>query len=155
GGLVRAARVADRALQTAYDLDVVGPDMRGGVYRGVDVIEVAAEVAEERLDEDVGTELAQARHGAGHVRRAAIQEAIAADHREHDVLQAEARDGARDVLGLATVHRASRIAARHGAEATPARADVAEQHDGRGALGPALAHVRAARLLADGVKVEL
>ena len=71
------------------------------------------------------------------------------------VLESSLRDGARDVLGLAHVDRAARVARGHGAEAAAARADVAEEHHGRRALAPALADVRAARLLADRVEVEL
>ena len=42
-----------------------------------------------------------------------------------------------------------------GAEAAVARADVAADHEGGGAVGPALEDVRAARLLADRVQVQL
>src|SRR5439155_1196231 len=48
-----------------------------------------------------------------------------------------------------------RTAMRHGAEAAVPRARVAEQHEGGGLVSPALADVRAARLLADGVKAHL
>src|SRR5215212_4927969 len=47
-----------------------------------------------------------------------------------------------------------RLAGENGAEAAGAGADVAQDHEGRGAVVPALADVRAARLLADGVEVE-
>src|SRR5690606_37449340 len=40
----------------------------------------------------------------------------------------------------------------HRTEATATGAGVAEHHEGGGARGPALAHVRAAGLLADGVE---
>ncbi len=46
------------ALQAADDLDVVRPHVRARVDGRVDVVEVAAEVAEERLDEDVRPQLA-------------------------------------------------------------------------------------------------
>ena len=42
---------------------------------------------------------------------AAVEEVVAVDHRHHDVLEAEPRDGARHVLRLAHVDRAARIAA--------------------------------------------
>ena len=85
---------------------------------------------------------------------AAVEQVVAVDHRHDDVLERHAREGPRDVLGLAHVDRAARVARRHRAEAAAARARVAEEHDGRRALAPALADVRAARLLADRVKVE-
>src|SRR5438445_47460 len=58
------------------------------------------------------------------------------------------------MLGLASVDGAARISRRDGAEAAAARARVAEEHDRRGAFGPALADVRTARLFADRVEVE-
>ena len=42
---------------------------------------------------------------------AAVEEVVAIDHRHDDVLEAEPRDRARDVLGLAAVDGAARIAA--------------------------------------------
>ena len=42
----------------------------------------------------------------------------------------------------------------HGAEAAGARADVAEDHEGCGAMFPALALIGAARAFADGVQIE-
>ena len=117
-------------------------------------VPVAAEVADERLDEHVGTQLLEAPHGPRDVLGAAVEQVVAVDHRHDDVLQRHLRERPRDVLGLAHVDRAARLAGRHRAEAAPARARVAEEHDRRGPLAPALAHVRAARLFADGVQVE-
>src|SRR5262249_40204708 len=64
-------------------------------------------------------------------------------------------DGACHVLGLAHVHGATWIAARHGAEATAARADVAEEHHRGRSLRPAFAHVGTTGLLTYRVKIEL
>ena len=86
---------------------------------------------------------------------AAVEEVVAVDHRHDDVLELEPRDGARDVLGLAHVDGAARIAGGDRAEAAAARAHVAEEHHRRGALAPALADVGAARLFADRVEIEL
>ena len=152
--VVAAAGVADGALQATHDLDVVGPHVGPGVDRRVDVVEVPAEVAEQRLDQDVGPELLQADDGSRDVRRAPVEEVVAIDHREDDVLKPQLGDGPRHVLGLAPVDRAARVARGHGAEAAAAGADVAEEHQRGGPLGPALADVGAARLLADRVEVE-
>ena len=46
-------------------------------------------------------------------------------------------------------------AVRHRAIRARARADVAEDHEGRGAVVPALADVGAPRFLADGVQAEI
>ena len=120
----------------------------------VDGVEVPAEVAEQRLDEHVRPQLLQAPHGPRDVLGAAVEQVVAVDHRHDDVLQRQLRERPRHVLGLAHVDRAARVAGGDRAEAAPARARVAEEHHGRGALAPALAHVRAAGFLADRVQVE-
>src|SRR5262245_13863983 len=48
-----------------------------------------------------------------------------------------------------------RFAIRNRAIRARARADVAENHEGRGAMVPALADVRTPRLLTDGVELQL
>jgi hypothetical protein len=121
----------------------------------VDRVEVPREVTDQRLDQEIGAQRLQARHRLGDVRGASVEQIVAVDHGEHHVLKRHRRDGPRHVLGLAHVDLSAGVAGRHGAEAAAARADVAEQHHGRGALAPALAHVRAAGLFADGVQVEL
>ena len=57
-------------------------------------------------------------------------------------------------VGLRGIDRAG-SAVGHGAVRAGARADVAEDHERGGAVVPALADVRAARFLADGVQVQL
>ena len=54
---------------------------------------------------------------------------------------------------LIPVDVAAALAAFHRAEGAGAGADVAEDHEGGGAVPPALGDVRAARLLAHGVEV--
>ena len=152
--LVAAARVADAPPPPAPHLDAVRPRVRLGVRRDVHVVEAAAEVPQERLDEDVGPQLAQPRHRARHVGGAAVEEVVAIDHRDDHVLEPEAGDRARHVLGLAHVHRPARVARRHRAEPATARAYVAQEHHRGGPLRPALADVGAARLLADRVQIE-
>jgi hypothetical protein len=85
---------------------------------------------------------------------AAVEEVVAVDHREHHVREIELGERARRVLGLARIDDAARISRGDRAEAAAARARLAEDHDRRGALAPALADVGAARLFADGVEIE-
>src|ERR1044072_1983817 len=59
-----------------------------------------------------------------------------------------------DVARLFGVERDG-LPLRDGAEAAVARADVAADHEGRRPVRPALEDVRAARLLADGVEVQV
>ena len=58
-----------------------------------------------------------------------------------------------DVTRFVGIERA-RLAFADGAESAMACADVAAEHEGRSAIGPALKNVRTARFLADGVQVE-
>src|SRR5260370_700595 len=67
---------------------------------------------------------------------------------------AELADRAADALGLLAVLPCG-PAVRDRAIPAPARAHVAQDHEGRGRVFPALADVRATRLLADGVEVPL
>ena len=67
--------------------------------------------------------------------------------------EAELGRGDRDMLGLERIDRA-RHAGLDVAEGAGAGAGVAEDHHRRVLLGPALADIRAGRLLADGGEVE-
>ena len=116
--------------------------------------EVAGEIAGQALDFRAGDELVNHAHGVGEDRRAAVGEVVAVDRGQHEVLPAELGDGFGDALGLEPIDFALRAAGLDVAEAAAARARVAEDHDRRGAGAPALADVRAHRLLADRVQVE-
>src|SRR6185436_15395454 len=48
-----------------------------------------------------------------------------------------------------------RLAVRHGAVGTGARADIAQNHERRGAMVPAFADVRAPRILTHGVQLQV
>ena len=87
------------------------------------------------------------------IRDAAVGQVVAGDAGDDDVLQAEGADRLGDATRLVVVEPGG-PAGLHGAEAAGARARVAEDHDRRRALVPALADVRAAGLLADGVEVQ-
>src|SRR5258708_2072065 len=68
--------------------------------------------------------------------------------------RAELADGAAEAPGLLAAPPGG-PAVRDRAIPAPARAHVAQDHEGRGRVFPALADVRATRLLADGVEVPL
>src|SRR5690349_19838010 len=87
-------------------------------------------------------------------RRAAVGQFVAVDAGDNGVAAAEATDGFADVARLFGVYRA-RLAFGDGAKAAVARADVAQDHEGRRAFAPALIDVRAARLLADRVQAQV
>ncbi len=84
----------------------------------------------------------------------AVGQVVSVDRRDDDVAQSQTRDGAGDPARLLGVDR-ERAAVRHGAEGTVAGTRVTEQHERGGLVPPALAEIRAARLLAHGVQSEL
>mmetsp|Transcript_23560 Transcript_23560/g.73942 ORF Transcript_23560/g.73942 Transcript_23560/m.73942 type:complete len:259 (-) Transcript_23560:266-1042(-) len=147
-GVVRA-RVAHVALQPLHRLDVVRVDVEARVREAVDGGEVAPKVAHEALHEHAGLPQLDELDGAREVVRAAVGHVVAVDAREHHVLDTPARDGFRRVERLGVIRRRRRLRRFHGAEAAAPGARVAEQHDGSRAAVPALADVRALRLLAD------
>src|SRR5207302_7450917 len=86
--------------------------------------------------------------------RAAVTLVVAVHRSHHRVAQPQSFDGFGHAKGLFFVRRSDWLARRHGAESTSACADVAQNHERRSAMFPALAHVRASRAFADGVQIE-
>src|SRR5690606_37865435 len=82
---------------------------------------------------------------------AAVAQVVTVDGGHDDVTQPHRRDGFREVLGLVLVERV-RAAVRDVAERAAARADVAHDHERRGALAEAFTGVRARGFLAHGVQ---
>ena len=100
-----------------------------------------------------GATALQAADRLGEDVRAAVGEVVAGDAGHDDVLEAEGSDRLRDPSWLVLVVPGG-PAGLHGAEAAGPGARVAEDHDRRGALVPALPDIRAAGLLADRVEVQ-
>src|SRR5207249_1538858 len=88
------------------------------------------------------------------VRAAAVREVVTIDRRDHDVLEPELAHGPADPLGLLAILPDGR-AVRDRAVAAVAGAHVAQDHERRGRVLPALPDVGTARLLADRVEVPL
>ena len=80
-------------------------------------------------------------------------EVVAIDRRDDDVRELHRVNRARDIGRLVRIRRLRR-AVHDVAVAARARARVAEDHERRGAMMPALADVRAVRFLADRVQAE-
>ena len=86
--------------------------------------------------------------GLGDVLGAAVREVVAVDGGDDDVVEAELLHRHGDAAGLEDVERVG-PAGGDVAEGAAAGADLAHDHHGGVALGPALADVGAAGLLAD------
>src|SRR5690606_24137755 len=136
--------------QPPHRLDVLREHVEARGDDRLDVREIAGKVGRQRLDGGFRAARLDRANARGVVAGAAVGQVVAVDRRQHDVLQVHELDGPRRVLGLVGVEPAARVARVDGAELTRARADVAHQHDRGRAVRPALADVRAHRLLADG-----
>src|SRR5215468_6370960 len=142
------------AVEAWHRLRVVIED----VWRGVDDRRqragVALEIRYQHLDAAARSVAAHGAHRGGPVRGAAIREIITIHRCDHDVLELEIAHGSADALGLlAVLPRGTTM--RNGAIAAVARADVAQDHEGRGRVLPALADVGAVRLLTDRVQARV
>src|SRR4051812_26860720 len=149
----RPRRATSRdAVEARRDLDVVVEDVGAlGDDLGQRHLE-ALEVGREDLDLAVGRLAADLADDPDERAGALVGQVVAVDARDDRVPEAHLGHAARDARGLERVVP-RRLAGLDVAEPAAPGARVAEDHEGRGAALPALADVRARRLLADGVEV--
>ncbi len=142
-----AGRGPHRPLQPGHRLDVVVEDVGAGREDEVERVGIPLAVRDEGLDGGPGPvppdRLDRRRDGAG----AAVGKVVTRDAGHHGVREPHAGHGLPNPLGLVGVEREG-VARVHLAEAAGPRAARAVDHEGRGAVGPALVDVRAAGLLA-------
>jgi len=150
-GALVAGLDADGFLEAFDGLEVVVEDVGLGVEDDVDVGGVAFEVGREDLDGGPGVAVADGANGGGPDAGAAVGKLVAGDAGDDAVAKIHFRDGVGDAGGFAEVEF-GRAAGGDRAEVAGARADVAEDHHGGGAAGPAFAEVGALRALADGME---
>src|SRR5712691_6558489 len=149
-----AAAVARHLVEARHRLRVVVEDVGRGVDHGFERGRAALEVGDEQLDAAAGRREPDRAHRRGECARAAVGQVIAVHRRDDDVLEPELADGVPNALRLLAVLPHG-LAVRNGAVSAVPRADVAQDHEGRGRLFPALADVRAVRLLADRMEIPL
>ena len=145
---------ADAAVEARHGFHVVIQHVGARCHHRFERGPVAAKIGDEDFHFAAGDAFANLRDRARENCGAAVGLIVAIHGSDDGVAQAHALDGFGDALGLVFFGRAERLAAGHGAKAAGARADVAEDHEGGGAVLPAFAHVGAARAFADGVQVE-
>src|SRR5579862_4415764 len=145
---------ADAAVEARHGFHVVIQHVGARRHHRFQRGPVAAKIWDEHFHPAAGDAFANLRDGVGENCGAAVG-LIVAIHRSDDrVAQAHALDGFGDALRLVFLRRAQRLATWYGAKAAGARANIAEDHEGGGAMLPAFAHVGAARAFADGVEVK-
>ena len=110
-------------------------------------------VRNQDLHSAIGHEFADLANGFGKNSRAA-QVVVIAIHAGHDgVLQSESGDGFSHAAGFVPLDGA-RLALGHGAKAAAPGTDIAQQHECRGAMVPALADIGTLRRLAHRVQAQ-
>ena len=151
--LVAAAR-ARRAVQPRHGFDVVVQDVRPRVEHRAQRRFVSLEIGNQHFDAAAGIARARLRDRSREVRRAAVRQVVAIDRGDDDVARAPWRGwrcatfaGSCWSGGFGAPWIDVAVAARP-------RAGVAEDHERRRAVVPALADVRAVGFLADGVQAE-
>jgi hypothetical protein len=141
-------------VEPRHRFGVVIQNIRTGVEYGAQRRFIALKVRDQHLDARVRRAGANFADRFGEHRRAAVRHIIAIDRRDDDVRQSELAHGVGDARGLRPVDCA-RPAVPDSTVAAGARADIAQDHERRRAVRPALPDVGAARLLANRVQVEV
>src|SRR5438552_3616294 len=140
-------------IQAGHRLQVVIHDV--GWCGGEDLeraVEAAAEIGNQNFDGRARTVFPDGADAVDEVLGAAVAQVVAVDAGDDDVAQTELGDGLRQMTGLVRIRR-ERTAVRHIAEGAAPRADVAEDHEGRGAFAEAFGDVRARRFFAHRVQL--
>ena len=153
-GAVVAGLHADGFLQAFDGLEVVVVDVGLGVEDDIDVLHVAFEIGHQNFDRGSGAAVLDGANRHRPDGGTTVGEFIAGDTGDDAVFEIHLRHGVGDAGGFAEVELCG-TASLDRAEIAGARADVAEDHHGGGAAGPAFAEVGALRALADGVQFVL
>ena len=114
---------------------------------------MSLEVGNQHFDAAVGRHAADLLDGHGEHARAAQVVVVAIDAGHHRVLQSQLRHRIGNAPRLVKINRPG-MSLGNGAEAAAPGADVAQQHEGGGAMVPALADVGTLRRLAHRVQAE-
>jgi hypothetical protein len=128
-------------------------DVGPGVEDRLERVGVAPAVGDEHLDGRLGGAGPHGGDGGGEAGCTAVGDVVTGHARDHGVGQAHAGHRLGHPAGLLGVER-ERPAGVDQAEAAGPGAAVAQDHEGGGAVGPALVDVGAAGLLADGVQLQ-
>jgi hypothetical protein len=155
GLAIAGAGVAHPAGQALHGLNVLGEHLEAGVDHLLDGRRLAVEVRGQRLHHHLGGVGLDGADTGRVVGGAAVVQVIAVHRGKHHVAQAHQLHGPGGVGRFLDVQPAARVAGVHGAEAAGAGAHRAHQHDGGGAVAPALAHVGAVGFGAHGAQAVL
>lgn len=153
-GAFVAGADADLFIEAGNGFDVVVEDVGGGVEDDGHGFTGALEVGDEDFDLAAGDAFADGADGGGEDGGAAVLLVVAVDAGDDGVFEAEGGAGFGDAAGFVEVHFEGG-ALLDGAKAAAPGAEVAQNHEGGGALVPAFAEVGAGCAFTDGVKAEV
>src|SRR5229473_5413844 len=146
--------LADLPVEARHGFGVVVENIRAHSKNDVQRVPITAKIRNEHFDFAAWNAAANLFDGARKDVRAAIRLIVAVDRSHHRVAQSHFGHSFRHAKRFFFIRWPDGLARRHGAESASACADVPQNHEGRGAVLPALAHVGAARALADRVQIE-
>ena len=145
---------SDGRVHPLHRLHVVADDLGPSITDKLDVPLDALEVTDQNFHAGLGACLVDRLDRLGPDSGAAVGLVIPVDTGDHHMLQFDLSERIGDPTRLVVVDW-HRLPGLHVAESATPGAGVTQNHDRRGAAIPALPHVRATRLLADGVEAVL
>src|SRR5690606_22689346 len=141
----------DPRIQARHGFQVMVENVGARRHRDLQGVPVALVVGDQHFYGRSRAPLADRADGAVENLRAAVDEVVTGDRRDHRMLEPQDFHRGRDPFGLRPVQLRG-PARLDGAETACARADVAQDHEGGGAVLPALEDVGALGLFADGMQ---
>ncbi len=144
---------SDAVIEPGYGFGVVVEDIGAGFEHSVDGLGVAHEVGCEHFDGGSG-EFTNGQHAVVEVIGSPVVQVVSGDGSDDDVCESESLGGFGHSLGFIEFDRFG-FPLGDAAEATGPGADVAEDHEGRRLLAPALGPIRAAGTFADRLQPEV
>jgi len=145
---------ANGLLEPFHRFHVVIKNIGLRVENHIDVVRFAFEIGNENFDRGVRVAMTNSADRRCPDAGAAIGEFVAGHACDDAMAKVHRRDGFSDSCRFAEIELRG-TAGLNRAEITGTRADISENHQGRGTARPTLAQVRALRALADGVELVL
>ena len=142
----------DALVQARNGLDVVIEDVGLFVENRLECVPISTEIGDENFDVGVRGLEADLADRLGPYFGAAVGQFVSINAGDDNVIESHRGNGVTDASGFVEIE-GRRPAGGDVAETAAARADVAEDHERRGAGAPAFAHVGTFCGLADGVEV--
>src|ERR1700674_1282128 len=146
--------LAHLAIKAGHGFGVVVENIRAHGENDVQGVPVTAKIGNQNFHFAAGDTATNLFDGAGEDVRAAVGLVVAVYGSYNHITQIHPGDGFRHTKRLFLIRRTDGPPGRHSAAAASTCANIPKDHESRGAMLPALAHVGAAGALADRVQVE-